>query len=40
MASIQESPFDKAMARYQAGEEAIELIKDFEAITAACSLLK
>ena len=35
MESSQESLFDKAMARYQAGTEAKELISDFEAITTA-----
>ncbi len=35
MESTQESSFEKAMARYQAGTDASELIKDFEAITAA-----
>ena len=33
MDSTQESLFDNAMARYQSGEEAIELIPDFENIT-------
>ena len=31
----QESLFNQAMARYQAGTEAIDLIKDFETITAS-----
>ena len=31
--STNESLFDNAMARYQSGEEASELIKDFESIT-------
>ena len=31
----EESLFDKAMARYQDGEEAINLIKDFEEIVAS-----
>ncbi len=35
MDSNQESLFDKAMSSYQSGTPAIELIKDFEAITAA-----
>ena len=34
MESTEESFFDKAMARYEAGVEACELIKDFESITA------
>ncbi len=34
MESSQESLFDKAMARYEAGEKAIDLIGDFEVITA------
>ncbi len=33
MNSTEDSLFDKAMARYESGEEASELIKDFEAIT-------
>ncbi len=35
MTSEQENAFDIAMAKYQAGEEAINLIKDFEVITAS-----
>ncbi len=35
MTSKQENAFDIAMAKYQAGEEASDLIKDFEVITAA-----
>ncbi len=35
MTSEQENAFDIAMAKYQAGEEASDLIKDFEVITAA-----
>ena len=34
MESTEESFFDKAMARYESGVEACELIKDFESITA------
>ena len=34
METTQDSLFDKAMARYQSGEDAVELIKDFEEITA------
>ena len=33
MESQQESLFDKAMAKYQAGADAIDLIHDFESIT-------
>ena len=33
MNSPEDSLFDRAMARYQSGAEAIELIKDFESIT-------
>jgi len=35
MESTEESLFDKAMARYESGEAAVELIKDFEAITTS-----
>ncbi len=35
MESNQESLFDKAMARYQSGTAALDLIKDFETITTA-----
>ncbi len=35
MVSTQDSLFEQAMARYQSGTAAIELIKDFEAITAS-----
>ena len=35
MTSTEESLFDKAMARYESGEDAAVLIKDFESITAA-----
>ena len=35
MESTEESLFDKAMARYQSGVEASELIKDFEVITTS-----
>jgi len=35
MESKEESFFEQAMDRYQSGTEAIELIKDFEAITIA-----
>ena len=35
MESTEESFFDKAMARYESGVEACELIKDFESITAS-----
>ncbi len=35
MESTQDSLFDQAMARYQAGAEASEVIHDFEAITVA-----
>ena len=35
MGFTEESPFEKAMARYQAGAAASELVKDFEAITAS-----
>ena len=35
MTSEQENTFDSAMSRYQAGEEALDLIKDFESITAS-----
>ncbi len=35
MESSQQSPFDKAMSRYQSGAQATELIKDFELITAS-----
>ncbi len=35
MESTEESLFDKSMAKYEAGADAYELIKDFEAITAA-----
>ncbi len=35
MESTNESLFQKAMSRYQAGTEASELIEDFETITAA-----
>ncbi len=35
MEKTYENEFDRAMARYQSGEEAIELIKDFEAITTS-----
>ena len=34
MTISEESPFDKAMARYESGEDACELINDFELITA------
>ncbi|WP_320666555.1 hypothetical protein [Prochlorococcus sp. MIT 1307] len=34
MESTEESLFDQAMARYESGTDAIELIKDFEAITS------
>ena len=34
MESREESLFDKAMARYESGTDALDLIKDFEAITA------
>ena len=33
MDSSKESPFEKAMARYEAGAKAIDLIEDFQAIT-------
>jgi len=35
MTSEQENLFDSAMSRYEAGEDADELIKDFETITAS-----
>ncbi len=35
MTSNQENLFESAMSRYQAGEDASELIKDFETITAS-----
>ena len=35
MESAQESLFDQAMTRYQSGTEAIDLIQDFEDITAS-----
>ena len=35
MESTQESIFDRAMAKYQSGIDAIELISDFESITSA-----
>ena len=35
MESTEESLFDKAMARYEAGVDASDLMQDFEAITAA-----
>jgi len=34
MTNNEESLFDKAMSRYQSGEEASAVLKDFEAITA------
>ena len=34
MESSEQSLFDKAMERYQTGEEAIELLQDFEIITS------
>ena len=34
MQSNEESLFDKAMARYESGTDALELIKDFEIITS------
>ena len=35
MDSTEENLFDKAMARYEAGEDAFELINDFESITSS-----